>query len=81
MTAKKTIVLLLFNTIRLLALVARAHVTGYRFALCAGFGAFQNDVLSWHNLSKVEVTGKPRKTQCIGLERKLFLFSSSYGLR
>jgi hypothetical protein len=38
-------------------------------------------VLSWHNLSKIEVTGKPRKTQCICLERKLFLFSSSYGLR
>lgn len=81
MTAKKTIILLLFNAVWLLAFITRAHVTGHRFTLCAGFGAFQNDVLSWHNLSKIEVTGKPRKTQCICLERKLFLFSSSYGLR
>lgn len=81
MTAKKAIVLLLFNAIRLLALIACTHVTRHWFTLCAGFGAFQNDVLSWHNLSKVEVTGKPRKAQCICLKRKLFLFSSSYGLR
>ena len=47
-TTKKFVVFLFLNPVRLLALVARAHVTGYRFALFAGFRAFKDDVLSWH---------------------------------
>lgn len=80
-TAKKFVVFLFLNPVRLLALVARAHVTGYRFALFAGFRAFKDDVLSWHGLKIFVVSGKPRKTQLIRLKRKLFLNSPAYGLR
>ncbi len=80
-TTEKFVIFLLFNPVRLLALVARAHVTGYRFALFAGFRAFKDDVLSWHGFKNFVVSGKPRKTQLIWPKRKLFLISPAYGLR
>mgnify|MGYP003323788314 CR=1 FL=1 len=80
-TTKKFIVFLLFNPVRLLALVARAHVAGYRFALFAGFRAFKDDVLSWHGFKIFVVIRKPLITQFIRPKRKLFLISSACGLR
>jgi len=55
------VVLLLFEPTLLLFLVAGGHVTGRMLALSARFGAFQNDVFTWHN--RVELTFSPKKNQ------------------
>ena len=49
MTAKKLVILLLFDAIRLLLFIASRHITGYWLAFSAGFSAFDHYVLSWHN--------------------------------
>lgn len=36
-------------------LVASAGITGGRFALGLGLGAFQNNNVAWHNLGKSEI--------------------------
>lgn len=59
--AKKFVVLLLFNAIRLLALVTRTHVAGNWFTLFAGFGTFQDDVLSCHVAYKISCFRKTAK--------------------
>lgn len=49
MAAKKLIILLLLDAIRLLLLVACGHIAGDRLAFCAGLCAFDDYVLSWHD--------------------------------
>ncbi len=49
MTAKKLVILLLFDAIWLLLFIAGRHIAGHWFAFSAGFSAFDHYVLSWHN--------------------------------
>ena len=45
------VILLFFHTIGLEFLVAGAHVSRDRFVFGFGFGAFQGDDFSWHDIN------------------------------
>ena len=65
--AKKLVILLLLDTIRLLLLVASRHVAGHRLTFGAGFGAFNDYVLSWHYYKlSLWVNGKAREARPYG---------------
>lgn len=53
MATKKLVILLLLHAFGLFALVTGGHVAGNRFALSAGFGAFDDNVFSGHNAGLV----------------------------
>ena len=52
MATKMRIKFFLLHAPLLELLIAGRHVTGDRFALTAGFGAFEDDVFSWHGKFK-----------------------------